>query len=414
VLFSQAQPRSNSNSNSNSNNNAGYLQRGLVILALLLRIALWPLRRLSAIVFPGSDIDGLSDAVTAKAAQQFVSYLQSLQSASASASSLGGGSASLSYANETRNNSSSSSAGAGASPVSTAIATAWNTIGFSSMQQEAVHSQSLLFVYLHSPLHRDSDNFCRNMLLHPTMLDWLNQHGVEAIGVSIHTAQGAQLASLLQATSFPLIALLHPRSATSMSLILKVEGPVLTQQLSVDQLLPYLHSALGRHLSVVAEHETRRLQREQEVELRRQQDQEYHETLAQDQERERTNAAEREMERQTQLREEERVRQEEEEAQQAIATAMSLVKPAPESGGTMVRFVLPSGMKLNRRFASNETMAALRAYLRLQFHEKNMEMGCIGLSTSFPRKTYNEQDDQTLEDLGLSPQAVLMVQDLDA
>jgi FAS-associated factor 2 len=252
------------------------------------------------------------------------------------------------------------------------------------------------------------------MLLHPTMLDWLNQHGVEAIGVSIHSAQGAHLASLLQATSFPLIALLHPRSATSMSLILKVEGPVLTQQLSVDQLLPYLHAALRRHLSVVAEHETRRLQREQEVELRRQQDQEYHETLAQDQERERTNAAEREMERQKQSQEEERVRLEEEEAQQAIATAMSLVQPAPESGGTMVRFVLPSGMKLNRRFASNETMAALRAYLRLQFHEKNMEMGCIGLSTSFPRKTYNEHDDQTLEDLGLSPQAVLMVQDLDA
>jgi hypothetical protein len=128
--FSQAQPRSNSN----SNNNAGYLQRGFVILALLLRIVLWPLRRLSAIAFPGSDIDGLSDAVTAKAAQQFVSYLQSLQSSSASSSLGGGGSASVSYANETRNNSSSS--GAGASPVSTAIATAWNTIGFSSMQRE--------------------------------------------------------------------------------------------------------------------------------------------------------------------------------------------------------------------------------------------------------------------------------------
>jgi FAS-associated factor 2 len=388
---------------------------------LLLRIALWPLRRLSAIAFAGSDLDGLSDAVTAKAAQQFVSYLHSLQSSSSS-SSIGGlsssaASASVSYATATTNHSSSSGntgAGAGGSPTSTAIATAWNTTGLSAMQQEAVQSQSLLFVYLHSPLHRDSDNFCRRMLLNPTMLDWLNQHGVEALGVSIHTAQGAHLASLLQATSFPLIALLHPRTATSMSLILRVEGPVLTQQLSVDQLLPYLQSALGRHLAVVAEGETRRLQREQEVDLRRQQDQEYHETLAQDQERERQVAAEREMEQQRQAQEEERVRLEVEEAEQTIATAMSLVKPAPESGGTMIRFVLPSGMKLNRRFASDETMAALRAFLRLQFHEKNIDISDIGLSTNFPRKSFNEHDDQSLEELGLSPQAVLMVQDLDA
>jgi membrane associated rhomboid family serine protease len=131
--------------------------------------------------------------------------------------------------------------------------------------------------------------------------------------------------------------------------------------------------------------------------------------------RERQVAADREMEQQRQMQEDERVRQEEEEVKQIIATAMSLVKPAPEAGGTTVRFVLPSGMKLNRRFASSETMAALRAFLRLQFHERNIDMGRdIGLSTSFPRKSYNEHDDQTLEELGLSPQVVLMVQDLDA
>jgi FAS-associated factor 2 len=376
----------------------------LSIFALLLRIALWPLRRLSAIAFSGSDLDGLSDAVTAKAAQQFVSYLQAVQATVSSSS--------------TTTNTNTSSSGNNSAPAhsaSTAIASAWNTTGFSNMQQQAVQSQSLLFVYLHSPLHRDSESFCRNMLLNPTMLDWLNQHGVEALGVSIHTAQGAQLATLLQATAFPVIALLHPRSATSMSLILRVEGPVLTQQLSLEQLQFYLQSALGRHLAVVTEHETRRLQREQENELRRQQDQEYHETLAQDQERERQVAAEREMERQREMEEEERVRQEEEETEATIATAMSLVKPEPESGGTMVRFCLPSGMKVNRRFASHETMAALRAYLQLYFHEKNMEMGRIGLSTNFPRKSYNEHGDtQTLEELGLSPQAVLMVQDLDA
>lgn len=369
------------------------MQRWLALAALVLRIILWPVRWLSSALFTGSDLDGLSDAVTAKAAQQFVVLLQSIAQSQATPATM-----------ESSNHSSQN----------VAIARAWNTVGFTSMQQEAVQTQSLIFVYLHSPLHRSATAFCRDTLLHPAMIEWLGQHGVQALGVSIHTAQGAHLASLLQATAFPVIALLHPKSTTSMSLIFKAQGPVLTQNFYMDHFLPNLQAALHRHLGVVAEHEMRRLQREQEAELRRQQDDEYHETLRQDQERERLQQVEMEQERKVQSAEDERVRQDEQEAQATIAKAESLVRPEPASGGAMVRFVLPSGTKLNRRFGSDETMAALQAFLRLHVHEKGLDMGRIGLSTNFPRKTYNEHDDQTLEELGLIPQAVLMVQDLDA
>jgi hypothetical protein len=51
------------------------------------------------------------------------------------------------------------------------------------------------------------------------------------------------------------------------------------------------------------------------------------------------------------------------------------------------------------------------------FHDNDFpEMPNIGLSTSFPKKTFNDKSDESLslQDAGLTPQAVLMVQDLDA
>jgi FAS-associated factor 2 len=344
-----------------------------------LRILLWPCRFLSNKLFSGSDLDGLSSAVTAKAAQQFATYLRGFG------------------LSDTNNND------------------AWALEGFADVKQQALQNQSLIFLYLHSPLHRQSQDFCRNVLCDGSMVEWLNQRHVMPLGVSIHTAQGAQLASLLHAAAFPFCALLHPKSSTSMALLLKAQGSKLTD-MRVHGLMPHLQTALGRHQNVVIEEETRRLLREQEVDLRRQQDDEYQDSLRADQEREQQAAEERERERQLQEEEEERQHQEQEEQEAVLAIATSLVKPEPESGGTMVRFVLASGVKLDRRFTSDETMEALRAFLRLYFHEKGIEMGRIGLSTSFPRKTYTEQDDQTqtLEDLGLNPQAVLMVQDLDA
>jgi UBX domain len=92
-----------------------------------------------------------------------------------------------------------------------------------------------------------------------------------------------------------------------------------------------------------------------------------------------------------------------------------MVEPEPTSGGTMIRLVLPSGAKINRRFALHATIATVKAFLKVHFTESNVNIVNVGLSTSFPRKTFDEADDAlTLEEAGLVPQGVLMVQDLDA
>ena len=93
--------------------------------------------------------------------------------------------------------------------------------------------------------------------------------------------------------------------------------------------------------------------------------------------------------------------------------AKALLNPEPTSGGTRVRFVLPSGRKLDRRFGNDETIGALKAFLILHFAEENPEVKNIALSSNFPKKTHSD-DTKSLHESDLSPQAVLMVQDIDA
>lgn len=273
---------------------------------------------------------------------------------------------------------------------------------------------------------------------------WLRQEHVLAMGVSIHTGQGAHLQQVLNVQAFPFIALLQPNTSssssrsnsvgnTSLNLLLRAEGSALMEWMdppsgrsgrssstsSAPRLLPHLQSCLTRHCNALAEQETRRLLRQQEMELRRQQDEEYQAALLADQERERQQELEREAERRRIQEQEEAERKQREMEQAALDKAKALIRPEPKSGGTVVRFVLPTGAKVNRRFMSDETVAALRAFLTLHFRdEKNKmtEITNIGLSTNFPRRTYNDpsDDELTLQDAGLSPQAVLMVQDLDA
>jgi len=361
------------------------------IFVSILKLLLWPIRKLAVLLFPYQDTDGLAPAVTAKAAQQFVSYLRSLQNVAAAHNN------NMIDAN--------------------LISKAFSSTGFAALKQEALSTQSLLLVYLHSPLHADSKQFCTQVLLSEPMLNLLSpatandaQPKMLATGLSIHTSQGAQLQNLLQITSFPAIVVLQPppgasTSSTTLHLVLKAEG---TRPCHLATLLPLLRAVQQRHAAALSEFHVRRLYQQQESELRRQQDEEYQTTLRADQERERQ-----------QREAEEAARSEEEARQRERQEVENLVLPEPETGTpdtTMVRFVMPAGKKINRRFHSTQTIKALKAFVRWHCYENNVEMGTIGLSTSFPRKSYNEaeNDPLTLQDAGLAPQSVLMVQDLDA
>lgn len=379
----------------NNNANSSFVWRWLGICISILKIVLWPLRQLSTLTFPFVDTDGLAPAVTAKAAHQCVNYLKSLAVAAANNNN-------TQQQQQVQN-----------------ISHAWSTLGFAAVKQEAIATQSLVVVYLHSPLHSESSFFCTNVLNQEPVLSWLQQGNILATAYSIHTAQGAHLQSLLAVTQFPVLLVLQPipNATNTLQLVFKAQG---SGQCAIPHLLPLLHTVQNRHQTVLTELEVRRLQRQQEIELRRQQDEEYQATLRADQERERMRTEEQDYLRAQVAAAEQAEQDERDAAAQALQTAQSLIRPEPEAGtpgAVTLRFVLPTGVKMTRRFEADQTVAAIRAHLRIHFveHPEPAFSANIGLSTHFPKQTFTEREDHwTLVEAGLAPQAVLMVQDLDA
>ncbi|VEU34407.1 unnamed protein product [Pseudo-nitzschia multistriata] len=377
-------------------------------LGFFFRLALWPLRRISDVLLPLGEYEGFSENSMEGASKQFVSYLKKTL-----------------LLNDNAGND---------------IVKLFSTKSYAEVQREAASSDALIMVYLYSPYHRSTDDVCRRLLCSPSMVRFLteNESRVKVIGSSTATSQGSMLSYSLSASSFPVLALLQADKSSNRSnnagsinpgpvkLVFKAEGPTLIR-LTALQLMSLVTTTFQKHERKVLEEATRRYQREQEAELRRQQDEEYQETLRQDQERERQrNEARLEAE-----REEERKRQEEEqkiaEETNRLDRARALVRDEPPKGTpgcARIRFRLPNGKQLDRRFEGDETIGSLKAFLILHFASESDKNGAVvkrvALSTNFPKRTYGaeggESDDdlKILKECDLCPQAVLMVQDLDA
>jgi FAS-associated factor 2 len=364
-------------------------------MTTMLRLLFWPVRQFMKHLFdylPSSDpsLDGLSPTVTAKAAQQFVQLVSSL-------------------APEQQQQQQQQSV-------------FWQTLGFTALQQQATQEGKLLLVYLHAPLHRQANHVLQQFasqthLFGPQTPPQQQQQLVLALGVSVHTALGTHLQHSLQATALPALFVLQPSTTVSrpMQLLVRVQGPALVQYCQTSHtmapLVQTLQSAVQRHQTVLAEQLARQWQRQEEIALRQQQDEEYQAALLADQERERlVQQAKREQE--EQLQSEQLALQEKETR---LQQAKEKVRPEPDgtTPSAMVRFVLPSGQKINRRFHADDTIGTVRSFLMVYFHENEIPIQNVRLSTNFPKQHYDD-DAVCLQEGGLVPQAVLMVQDLDA
>lgn len=385
-------------------------------LGFFFRLAFWPLRRVSDFLLPLGEYEGMSQTSTEGASKQFTKYLKTTL------------------------------------PVNTYndIVQLFSNKSYSDLQIEAASTDALIMIFLHSPYHRSTDDVCRRLLCSPSMVRFLteNKDRVKAIGSSTSTSQGTLLSHSLWASSFPVLALLQPvkRSGSSSSnstggitpgpvkLVFKAEGPALLK-LTEMQFTSLVTATFQKHERGVLETATRRYEQEEATTLRRQQDEEYQETLRQDQERERQREEARlQAEKEEQERKEEEQRKIDEESNR-LDKARALLRDEPPKGTpgcARIRFRLSNGKQLDRRFGADETIGSLKAFLVLHFADELPEgkaltkknedtvVKRVALSTNFPKRIYggegNEEgdDDKTLKESDLCPQAVLMVQDLDA
>eukprot|EP00560_Eucampia_antarctica_P002844 CAMPEP_0197836780 /NCGR_PEP_ID=MMETSP1437-20131217/29996_1 /TAXON_ID=49252 ORGANISM="Eucampia antarctica, Strain CCMP1452" /NCGR_SAMPLE_ID=MMETSP1437 /ASSEMBLY_ACC=CAM_ASM_001096 /LENGTH=315 /DNA_ID=CAMNT_0043443233 /DNA_START=119 /DNA_END=1066 /DNA_ORIENTATION=+ len=288
------------------------------------------------------------------------------------------------------------------------------TSGYQSTLTQVQQQQKLLLIYLHSPLHAESTSFCRDKLS-LLLLQMTSSHILTCYGASIHSADGNQVAQQLNATQYPHLAIVSVKSSNNntnnssshsitLELHLQIFGKALLSA-NMAMLSQYINSICSRQETVLAEAVMRRLQLEEETRLREEQDAEYKATLELDRRRE-----------QERREAEQLVIEEEEQNKERIQKMRSLLEA--NNGGTdvAIRFVLPTGIKLEQNFTSLDTLPTLFAFIKLESMDRNlMSATRFGLSTTYPRKNLNDlPEESTLEQADLVPQAVIMVQDLDA
>lgn len=368
-------------------------------IGFFFRVAFWPLLRISDYLLPLGDYEGMSQSSTEGASKQFTTYIKNTLQVDADTNK--------------------------------EIVQLFSIKSYADVQKEATETEALILVFLHSPYHRSTNDVVRNLLCSPAMVRFLteNKERVKAIGSSTSTSQGASLSHSLMASSFPVMALLQPIKKSGSSnnnnndnsnsvapgpakLVFKAEGPAL-EKLTAVQLTNLVTATFQKHERTILEAATRRYEQEQATALRRQQDEEYQETLRQDQERERLrNEARLQAEREEEERRQEEQRKITAEANR-LDTAKALLRDEPPKGtpgSARIRFRLPNGKQLDRRFHGDETIASLKAFLILHFANELADskpsttggedamVKRVALSTNFPKRIYGGEGNENADD----------------
>ena len=95
---------------------------------------------------------------------------------------------------------------------------------FQQAVQQASRESKFLVVYLHSPMHEDTPGFCRQTLTADNLVSFINDN-LLVWGGSIHHPDAYATSGLLEASSYPFLALLvcQPRNV---EVVDRIEGAV--------------------------------------------------------------------------------------------------------------------------------------------------------------------------------------------
>jgi UBX domain len=89
--------------------------------------------------------------------------------------------------------------------------------------------------------------------------------------------------------------------------------------------------------------------------------------------------------------------------------------PEPAAGSnteiSMIRFTLPNGSRLQRRFNSSDTLETIRDFIFVATHELGKPICHFDFGTNFPRRNFPEGEGKntTIKNAGLFPQAMLFI-----
>ncbi|RYY82921.1 hypothetical protein EON63_12320 [archaeon] len=106
---------------------------------------------------------------------------------------------------------------------------------YASAVQQTFSQSRFLLVYLHSPMHDDTDTYVRSVLGGTSRLNpFITQHHINVWAGRVWDAEAYSLSIQLQASAYPFMALLLPQSNRMVQIVEKVTGDMKdTEVLSV-------------------------------------------------------------------------------------------------------------------------------------------------------------------------------------
>lgn len=287
--------------------------------------------------------------------------------------------------------------------------------------------QEIKFVmtYIHSPTHRDTDRFCREILCNPTFVAGLQRRAILFWACSVKYPDGYHAFQKLRGSSFPFVALFALRNST-MTILRKFRS---TSSLSTfTSELNQIATNYGFLL------ETARLEREQrdlDNQLRQQQDMAFQESLKADQEKARKKQEEevqKAEEDRLRAEEEDRQRQREEKIKEMKVSLLEELRPEPEEENAekiKIMFQLPGGKRLKRSFHPEDPVRHLYYFvycneetlINFKLHTNFPKVDLPGKSPSpddVPAEGDDDDQEQKIKECNLGTNTVLFVYDLDS
>ncbi|KAI3684508.1 hypothetical protein L6452_33732 [Arctium lappa] len=234
----------------------------------------------------------------------------------------------------------------------------------------------LVFLYLHSPDHPFTPQFCKDTLCSEVVVQFLDANFV-SWGGGVDSGDGLHMATTLRPGSFPFCAAVAPCSADGLAVIQQMEGPM-----TPEELVEILQTTLEEQgLAFGNERAKAEEKRMADLRLRQEQDAAYAASLQADQEKEAK------VEKGTQHQD------------NAIANA--------QDAQILIRF--PNGERKEKTFSCVDKLEAIFAFI------DSLGLPGIGrnyrLVSSFPRKAYGvDQMKMTLKDAGIYPEATLFIE----
>lgn len=279
-----------------------------------------------------------------------------------------------------------------------------------------------IVIYLHTPSHRDTDNFCNNVIATQRFTDFINNENIIFWSCSVYYPEGYKVYQSLKASAAPFVALIGLKN-NRMVAMRKLEGTF-----ELDVCLAQLKLAMANNEYSLIAARVDREERNMAHLIRAQQDVAFEESLRQDQEKER-----KKREAEEKKAEEERLVKEQEEAEgrrkdeviQLKTTLKAALPEEPEtdnSDALRIMFKLPNGSRLDRRFLKSDPVKYLYFYvfaseeslfnfkLRTNFPTRDLP----GQSPAPENDLHSGEMSTPLEQCGVSNNLVLFVHDLDS